>query len=92
MVTYTWEIIDKPTAPVVKDYTNVVLAVTWKLIGTDENQKTADIIGTTFFMPPTENFIPIEEITNEVIISWISAKENIEQYKSDIESRINKIS
>jgi hypothetical protein len=90
MVTYTWEIIDKPIAQSVKNYTDVVLAVIWKLIGTDEEGKSADILGTTFFMPPTENFIPIEEVTDEVIISWVSAKENIEHYKTEIQFKINK--
>jgi hypothetical protein len=91
MITYNWEIVSKPIAPILGDYTDVVLAVIWKLIGTDEDGKSTDVLGTTFFMPPTENFVPIEEVTDEIIISWISDKENIEQYKTDIESKINKI-
>lgn len=90
MITYTWEIVDKPIAPVLKDYTDVVLAVIWKLIGTDENKRTAEVLCTTFFLPPSDNFIPINEVTDEILVSWISDKEDITRVQSEIESKINK--
>jgi hypothetical protein len=90
MITYNWEIVAKPTASTLNSYNNVILAVIWKLTGTDQNKKTAEVLGNTFFLPPSEEFIPYEDLTDEILISWIKAKEDYQSIVTEIESKINK--
>lgn len=89
MTTYTWEIISKQTLPFVKDYIDVVVAVTWKLIAELEDNR-VETLSTSFFHSPFEGFIPNEELTDDILISWITNKENMDGIYAELESRLNK--
>jgi hypothetical protein len=81
MITYTYNIISKPTAQELNDFPNVIVASVWEYTATrDEDDATTSIANTTFFLPPPvddPNFIPYDEVTDELVFSWISAKDNI---------------
>ena len=69
MITYNWDIKFKPTASI-NGYDNVVLAVIWVLEAqNDENKIKSSMAGTTFFLPPTDTFIPYEDLTDEIRIT-----------------------
>jgi hypothetical protein len=89
MITYTWEILAKPTASKVKDYQDVVVALVWKLTAQLED-KTAESLNTSFFHSPSDNFIPYKDLTDDVLISWIESKEDMTSIYAELESRLNK--
>ncbi len=89
MMTYTWEIISKPKADEINGYNDVILAAIWKYIGTDEYNRSAEYMETSFFrLNPDNTFIPYEEITDEIVISWILPTINLTQIENYIASKL----
>jgi len=81
MITYIYDIISKPTVQEINNFPNVIVASVWEYTATrDEDGATTSIANTTFFLPPAEgdpNFVPYDEVTDELVFTWISAKDNI---------------
>lgn len=89
MITYNWQIIAKHTVPQSNDYTDVVVAVIWKLEAENENGHKSDIVFTSFFQTLEDNFIPYNDLTDEIVIGWIENKEDIDSLKAELESNLN---
>jgi hypothetical protein len=88
MITYKWDIKFKPTASI-NGYDNVVLAIVWILEAqNDENKLKSSMTGTTFFLPPTDIFIPYEDLTDEIVIGWIENKDDITSIKAELASKV----
>jgi hypothetical protein len=87
MIAYNWDIKSKPTASI-NGYDNVVLAIIWVLEAQNENKNKSSIAGTTFFLPPTDTFIPYEDLTDEIVIGWIENKDDITSIKAELASKI----
>jgi hypothetical protein len=88
MITYNWDIKFKPTASI-NGYDNVVLATVWILEAqNDKNQNKSSMTGTTFFLPPTDVFIPYDDLTDEIVIGWIENKDDITSIKAELASKI----
>jgi len=88
MITYNWGIKSKPTTSI-NGYDNVVLAIIWVLEAqNDENKIKSSIAGTTFFLPPTDTFIPYEDLTDEIVIGWIEDKDDIISIKAELASKV----
>jgi hypothetical protein len=75
---------------------NAVVQVYWTLTGTSESGKTGKVRGTTTLSTSSLNsvdeFIPFEELTDEIIISWVqnSVEEEHDNYmKSKIQQEID---
>lgn len=81
MITYTYNIQSKPTAQELNDFPNVIVASVWEYTATREEDGVSAVLqNTTFFLPPPvgdPNFVPYDEVTDELVFSWISAKEDI---------------
>jgi hypothetical protein len=81
MITYTYDIVSKPTAAEINDFPNVIVASVWTYTGIDDfTNKSASLVNTTFFVPPPvddPNFIPYDEVTDELVFSWISTRDDI---------------
>lgn len=77
--TYTYEVTSlKVRDEVVGNTTNInsVVQTYWKLTGTDENGNAGTFSGATPFsttkMTEGDTFVPFEELTEEIVIGWIS--------------------
>lgn len=74
-ITYTWKITSVKT----KDYNgtpDVIVQTYWEKIGTDENGNTGRFSGATPFTStnvPNGNFVPFDQLTEEVVLSWIKS-------------------
>lgn len=100
MISYTWEITSKKTINE-NNYSNVISQVYWTKIGTNEEGKTGKFSGCT---PLTlehnapgdvTEFIEFENVSDALIISWISdfiiASGLSETIDISIENQINNI-
>jgi hypothetical protein len=59
------------------DLSNIVYQTYWKKIGTDEDGNTGEFFGATPFPVSSvnpENFTPFDELTKEIVLSWIMPK------------------
>ena len=74
-ITYTWKVTVIRTATV-EEQDNFVVHVRWEKTGTDELGNTGTFIGATPLettVDPEGNFIPFDQLTEEVVIGWIQA-------------------
>jgi hypothetical protein len=87
---YTWEITGikrKDTSTI----DNIIVQTYWKKIGTDENGNTAHFSGATPFdlstVDPT-NFVNYEDLTEEMVLSWIQSQV-VGEYETHVNERIS---
>lgn len=72
---YTWEITGIKRKNT-EDLNNIIVQTYWRKTGTDENGNSASFAGATPFDLSTvdpENFISYEDLTEEIVLSWIKS-------------------
>lgn len=88
-ITYTWEVTSLKTRTEGNNE-NAVVQTYWKKIGTDEDGHTAAFEGATPFTStnvPEGEFIPFEELTEEIVLGWIQAVV-VGDYEQHVNSKI----
>jgi len=89
-ITYSWKVTGMKKLDQVDELNNVVIHVTWEKIGTDENGNEGKFSGATPLSPPDpENFVSLESLTEETVISWIQAVV-VDGYEEHVNERIQK--
>jgi hypothetical protein len=92
MITYTWNINRIYTKPLLNGLTNVIHTIDWSYIGTDENNNRAHMQMPTLLPESSEeNFIPYDNITEEMVISWLESILNVEDLQQEIINKIENI-
>jgi hypothetical protein len=92
MITYTWRINKIHVRPLLNGLTNIIHTVDWDYVGIDENNNKSSVrVPITLPSPSEENFIPYNDITEEMIISWRGSISNIEDLQQDITNKIELI-
>ena len=73
-ITYTWAVTSLKTRTEGSNE-NAVVQTYWKKTGTDENGNTGEFSGATPFttttMPEGSTFIPLADLTEEIVLGWI---------------------
>jgi hypothetical protein len=90
-VTYTWEVTSLKTKNEGSNL-NAVVQTYWKKIGTDSQGNVGEFEGATPFTSanvPANEFLPFEELTEEIVLGWIQA-EVTGDYEQHVNSRIQK--
>jgi hypothetical protein len=70
--TYTWNITNMTCLPNVDGYSDVVVQVTWKCVGTDGTYFGEQYDINSFIFDPS-NFTPYADLTQEEVLSWVWA-------------------
>lgn len=73
-ITYTWKVTGLRKVQSAEGLNNVVIGTRWEKIGTDENGNEGKFVGATPFNVSAidpDNFIDWENLTEEVVLSWI---------------------
>lgn len=88
MINYNYNILGKSTNTI-NGLEDVIIAVHWQYTGIDEHGLTAGSFTTTFLPPPSDsNFVNYNEVTDNLVISWLEQKEDIEKVQQDITQRL----
>jgi hypothetical protein len=97
---YTWQLTSLKRKDS-SDLKNIIVQTNWKKIGTDEDGNTGTFNGATPFELSSvdpDNFVNYEDITEEIILSWIqtvvigSYEEHVnEKIAEQIEAKINPV-
>lgn len=101
--TYEWNCKTVDVHPIEEEYTDVVYNVHWSLKGIsdqldpDGNPYQASSIGTqTVALDPESEFIPFDQLTNEIVVGWTKEAMGAEQVAeleqslaAQIEEKIN---
>jgi hypothetical protein len=71
-ITYEWEVTSMKVINT-DSLNNVVIQTYWKKTGTDEDGNEGVFIGATPLSSSvdSENFVPFEQLTQEIVIDWI---------------------
>lgn len=74
MITYTWQFSALDCYPTHQNLSDVIFTIHWRYSGTDGTY-THEVYSTTSLEVPTsENFIPYENLTQEILEGWMSEK------------------
>jgi hypothetical protein len=72
-------------------YPNAVVQTYWTKTGTDEDGVSGSFSGTTSFttatMTPEQQFIPFEELTDEIILGWVKDVV-VDDYEEHVNNKI----
>tara|TARA_B100001939_G_C16931001_1_gene613895 strand:+ start:999 stop:1346 length:348 start_codon:yes stop_codon:yes gene_type:complete len=85
---YTWRL-DRIKRKTTSDVTNAIVQTYWTKIGTNDDGIQGSFAGATPFTiesSNSENFIPYENLTSEIILGWIKSV-----VVNDYEQRVNSV-
>lgn len=86
-LTYEWKVTGLKTVNV-EGADNFVYQTFWSCTGTDEDGVSGMFSGATPFpVQPGDNFIPFDQLTEEIVLGWIMAVVD-EQYQEHIDRQI----
>jgi hypothetical protein len=69
---------------------NVVKRVHWKVFAFDNNQKYYETIGIyECATPSTTDFTAYDNLTNEIVLGWVSSEVNFSMIKNELSNKIN---
>lgn len=91
MITYDWNCKTVDVHPQEEGETNVVYNVHWRVNGTKEDYSAANIGTQIVTLNPEAEFIPFDELTNEIIVDWTKeamGEEQVEAIEGSIASQI----
>jgi hypothetical protein len=96
-INYNWEIVQLDAINEFEGLSNIVYDVHWELIGSttsDEVEYSESAIGVARVLGEeldTESFIPAEQLTKEIVVSWIIpviTEERIDIIKANLQKLI----
>lgn len=92
MITYNWTFPQFVIEPSIDGLTNVVTAMTWMCTGVDtDNGLTALNSGRVVLQPPNpEQFVPFEDITEEMAMGWLAAYISIPGVEQGLYQQLNR--
>ena len=91
MITYDWNCKTVDVHPQAEGETNVVYNVHWIVTGTEEDH-TATSIGTQVVaLDPEAEFIPFDELTNDIVVGWTKDAIGEEEVQAIEDSIANQI-
>jgi len=88
---YTWKITGMKTVDA-NDVKDAVVQTYWTKTGVDKEGNEGTFTGATPFTPAsinTENFIPFEKLTEEIVLGWIKAVV-VGSYEEHVNAQIQK--
>ena len=90
-ITYTWTIESLETAPQENNLQDVVKTVHWRYQATD-GTFTVDRYGSEpMDNPVPENFVQFNNLTKNMVVSWLESKLNVEEMNTSFQNQINKL-
>lgn len=87
MINYNWIIETIEVNPEINGLTNVIVRVSWLFRGTNENNISGYVPGSSEFpAPDAESYIPYDQLTFETVCSWLESVNNMDdlRYKAHI--------
>jgi hypothetical protein len=89
MTTYKWVISDLKAKIEDGELSNVIDTIHWRYQATD-GEHIADVYGSVGLeAPDSDSFIPSEELTEDIVISWLEAKLDVEALKEGLDAQID---
>lgn len=74
------------------ELSNVIETVHWRLQATDANENIADVYGSLGLdAPEVGSFIPSDQLTEEIVISWLEANLDADALKAGLDSQLHAI-
>ena len=90
MKNFNWTILELGCYQKNEQYPDLVVNVKWLYTITDENDNTMSIENwTTINSDNIETFVPFEDLTEEVVISWLESQLDVEDLKSILERELD---
>ena len=92
MVSYNWTFPQFIVDPVKDDLSDVVTAINWVCTGTDGGVNSTDSGTVVLGSPNPSQFIPYDQITQEIAFNWVSNCINMDIVETSIAKQILQLS
>lgn len=90
MPTYTYDIISLYTAPSKDNLENVIVEVNWRYQVTDGAHYADWYLRTKLGEAEPSTFVPYDQLTDEIIFSWIESTLDMNAIKQEVDKRLEK--
>ena len=88
--TYSWVINSMEVIPSVDGLSDVVTIVNWSYNGVSPTSTHGRISGNSVMpLPSSENFTPYNELTQEMVISWLESTLDVPNLQIRLDTQIN---
>jgi len=90
-MTYDWNCKTVDVHPQAEGETDVVYNVHWIVVGTKEDYSATSIGTQIVSVDPETEFIPFEDLTNEIVVEWVKeamGEEQVQAIEDGIASQI----
>jgi len=88
-ITYSYQINELKSLPSIGDLEQVITEVRYTYTGVDENRIISHYPGRTLLPTPnSEEFTPIDQLTEELVIEWLEANADLNTMQHAIETHI----
>ena len=94
--TYTWNINSKLFYPKANGLTDVVHTIIYSytaesdITGSDTTNLTSSVYGSqNIAFPSASNFTPFNEVSDELVVNWLTGSLDIGELNSDLDTKIN---
>ena len=93
MINYIWTIVALEYAPEENGLSKVIKNIHWRYKGTDKDSGVSfELFGVQEMdAPNTSSYIPYDDLTEEIVISWLTKKLDITLFQKSIITEIEKI-
>jgi hypothetical protein len=91
MITYKWTISAFDCKAIVEDLKDVVCNVHWKYEATKNDIVVSNYGVLTLTNPNKDNFIALNELTENDVIDWLQSKLDVNELNTNLENEINLI-
>jgi len=88
MINYSWLITNLELQKQDDILQNVVITINWTLTASEGNYKTRESGTTNLRSPDPNHFIDYQNLTNDILVSWIAANENVPSLKQQLADKI----
>lgn len=90
--TYSWIINSMEVIPSLDGLTNIVNIINWSYNGVSPTNIQGSISGNSVMpLPSSENFTPYNDLTQEMVISWLESTLDISSLQIRLDTQINLI-
>ncbi len=89
-IVYTWNFPEFEVIIEQENKTNIVKNIHWILVGKDGSYEATNYGSVALDPPVSQSFVEFENLTEEIVLSWIENKLDVESIKVNIENSINK--
>ena len=89
--TYKWSISAIDTAVSEEGLSNVAKTIHWRLLADNGTHVAESYSSVSLSSPEAETFVEFDDLTEEIVVSWLEAKLDVNALKASLDAQLEKL-